>query len=59
MARTKLRDEKERISKYFWSGCQRAGWKINASKESVLLVQREKISKGEQLCFKVLEMLNH
>lgn len=59
LARSKLRDEKEHVSIYFWSGCQRARWKINASKESVLLIHREEISKGGKLCFKVLEMLNH
>lgn len=58
MACTKPQDEKERVAKYFWLGCQRARWKINASEESVL-VQREKKLKVKSFVLKCFEILNH
>lgn len=60
MARTKLQDEKERVSKYFLVGVPESMLE-DKCQQGICPSHTEgkKIPKGEKLCFKVFEMLNH
>lgn len=45
--------------KIFWIGVPESTLQDKHQQEPVLLTHAEKVSKGEKLCFKELESLNH